>query len=244
MHCNLDERTAQSLRITALLSTLLLCASVVLGQAPVKEIDPEKPLHTPTGTKFLNEENAPDCTKEYGDLASCKSYLELVRAKDKDLLSAFSPGNTAFVCFRDYGDAFFIVTWQTPSAFGKGTLYSKTAPQHEYWAVSLASYTQYRDGVLGDFRAWLGYWKRLSFQQDEDAHISIDNPKHGKLYADRNEIKIGFGYENQLHTTTAYLLSIRRSTGRYQETFTAANKKGDQPTTNEVTGHCLHSAQE
>jgi hypothetical protein len=84
---------------------IIVCALVVgtvcAGQAPPKKSAPKKPAEKPT---FV----CPDAEAQ----EACKSYQELVKAKDKTL------PDDAYICFRKKEDEFFALTFSRNS-FGK-----------------------------------------------------------------------------------------------------------------------------
>jgi hypothetical protein len=178
-----------------------------------------------------------DCRTQWTGLESCNSFVELLGAKDKDLLGAFGSNQVTIVCFRSDEDAFVLINWETMGNFRKAPD-KPNKPSVLLLAPVIAEFAVYSDGVFNIFHSWIDYWKKLPDRSDADAVISATS-KDGTFRVDATEVNVSSSYENKLGTTTKHSVSVRRSTGRFSETISAPNKKGGKEDTFDRTGRCL-----
>lgn len=164
---------------------------------------------------------------------ACSAFKQLLEAHDTDILHAvMSP--TSYVCFRPIEVAFLIIHVEPPSAYGWRKDGSNVGQTQEI--TSSVSLTEYRDGVFYTMKDGRGYWRRFSPDEDPMFHSeSTEGMFKGlKISILGAEIFIDYPFENQAGGTTQYSLTLRRSTGRFIETFAGENA----PTTTH-SGACL-----
>jgi hypothetical protein len=99
-----------------------------------------------------------------------------------------------------------------------------------------AGLTEYRDGVFYAAHVGFDYWHRRMPGAAPTFHSeTTEGPFKGlTITVDENEVSVDYPFDNQIGGTTQYSLIIRRSTGRFIETFTSKNA----PVTTH-TGTCL-----
>ena len=164
---------------------------------------------------------------------ACKSFKQLLDASDKDVLELLSLP-TSYVCFRPTEDAFLLFHLEEPTQYMWQTLEGDAKGQTQYASPVLA---EFRDGVVYDTRAVIGAWYRHSPTDKEPLFkIRSDSPFNdgSTLTIDTAELSVQYPFKNQDGGTTQYSLVIRRSTGRFIETFAVENA----PTTTHA-GTCL-----
>jgi hypothetical protein len=186
---------------------------------------------------------------------ACKSYEELLKAKDVGLLT------DAYVCFRtgvaiagigapSNEDEFFVVAFSIPRFRQRRDKDSKQmVPDTEATYAGFGNIHTYKDGIE-DFAvmpslSFSGTWTpadsgrfisdTLNFknqdESDPDVGVSIDP----------NQFNAAYKYQNPLNKTMRYSLTIQRSTGRFSETYQEEPKEVPFKT---GTGRCVfHKAE-
>lgn len=145
---------------------------------------------------------------------ACTSFKQLLDAHDKDLVETFSTP-TSYVCFRPNEDAFLIFHVGAPEKDGWEKAEDNVGQTQGF--KKTAGLTEYRDGVFYTDHSVREYWRR--FRPDEEPLFHSES-KDLKITIDGTEISIDYPFTNQSNGTTQYSLTIRRSTGRFVETFT------------------------
>src|ERR1700676_1518152 len=198
---------------------VLIFNIVGAGQAPPKK--PARKTPAPQSTSLC-----PDAEAQPG----CKSYQELLKAKDKSL------PDDGYVCFRKKEDEFFVVTFTT-ATFTIKPYWDAEAKKLVLDNPQLGfGYAQtYKDGVLDSTRMpafnFSGQWKqRYSgsgyFNSDELNDKKQDENDHDVgVSIDETQIMVLFKYQNRLNNTIHYTLTIQRSTGRFTESFRPESEK-------------------
>lgn len=171
-----------------------------------------------------------ECT---GVLASpgCRSFAELLRARDKEIVSYIAPGNVFIACFRKESDVFFAISFPADKelVYGEETNHAQKAPAY-------VSYDRYKDGVSEDEQYFFGNFTRYShsslgitpsFSSDKD-----ESDKTRGAFVTDSEISISYSYDNANGGKTNYSAQIRKSTLRFVETFRAGDTQFNQ------TGYC------
>lgn len=195
-------------------SSLLLLLLFTVAQAQQK---PPENTQPPPNPKF------PTVTcSDAQTVKACTSFKQLLEAKDKETLESIS-SSTSYVCFRPNEDAFLIFhvnaprdnLWETLEAGGE----KQFAPQF---------LAEFRNGVLYNNTLAFGNWNRYSFGKEvtEPTFTSRSDEGHDDgaiVIIDAGEIAIEYPFKNQNSGTTQYSLTIRRSTGRFIETFSVEN---------------------
>jgi hypothetical protein len=149
---------------------------------------------------------------------ACNSFKQLLEAHDKDILASLSTP-TSYVCFRPKEDAFLIFHLL-------GTLgpWEKLEGAKEIkW--SSQAFAEFRDGVLYYDLYAIGAWNRMNPSDTEPVFKSsnVISNDDATVYIDAAEILVSYPFKNQNGGTTQYSLTIRRSTGRFIETFAIKN---------------------
>jgi len=210
----------------------VLTAAICSAQAPSKKPSPN--THA-THSSFV----CPDPEAQQ----ACKSYQELVKAKDEGL-----PASDAYICFRKNIDEFFVVSFFTPY-FRKHwdqELKQMVADESQHPGYGVAEV--YKDGVL-DLNTmpslfFSGQWQSLPFsgsgyfvsdkinrkkQDENDPNVGVS--------IDESQVSVGYKYKNRFDKTTQYTLTIQRSTGRFAESFLV---EADKVPFLERTGYCSY----
>ncbi|MGA3016014.1 MAG: hypothetical protein ABSF62_02765 [Bryobacteraceae bacterium] len=161
---------------------------------------------------------------------ACSSFKQLAEAHDKDILESLEP--PSYVCFRPNEDAFLIFHVDAPNTW----TWKKSDDEDGQIQTSRATLTTYRGGLLDVAKAGLGYWRRSWSGQEPyfDSESTEGIFKGLKITILPTQVFVEYPFQNQNGGTTQYSLTIRRSTGRFTETF-AVN---DTPSTTN-SGTCL-----
>lgn len=191
-------------------SSLLLLVLLNLAQAQQKTAEK---LRAPTKPKTPTV----NCSEAQTSKA-CRSFKQLLEAHDNDILDTLS-SPTSYVCFRPSEDAFLIFRVRAPYR----DLWKQPDDHVGETQPSSETLTEYRDGVLYNVVAGLGYWWRSS--PDGEPEFTLQNSRiEGLMLAIfPTEISIDYPFKKQNGGTTHYSLTIRRSTGRFIETFAGEN---------------------
>lgn len=148
-------------------------------------------------------------------VAACKSFEQLLEARDADILDSIKP--TSYVCFRPKEDVFWIFRFDKPRGW------SQPDSSDAQSTRGLASLVEYRNGVSSKAKLGLGTWSRVpSFggAADRFAYSPVEGRDKGlQFIIDSDEISVDFDYQNLDSERVFYSLQIRRSTGRFAETF-------------------------
>lgn len=158
----------------------------------------------------------------------CGSFAELLAHNDPDIADAFyddlSTSRTKYVCFDSGGPYFFIIDFSH---------YSTVFPGVED-DLSKASF---KDGQNSDEERWQLKW----FEPSATASIILkEKGKAEKTVGeiDSASLTIQTSFENKIRTTTTSLLRIRFSTGKFIESFSFNDRKGE-PVDFENSGQCM-----
>lgn len=202
--------------------TLLTLSSMAQGQQKTAK---KPPLPTTPKTPTVN------CSEAQISKA-CGSFKQLLEAKDKDLLDSLS-SPTSYVCFRPKEDAFLIFHVNAPRGLWE---HQENRVETQ---TSLQVLGEFRNGVFYHDTTVFGHWSRLSFDKEIMEPMftttsNMDDNEKATVNIDAAEISIEYPFKNQNGGTTQYSLIIRRSTGRFIETYSVENTPS---TTN--TGTCL-----
>ncbi|HKV04375.1 MAG TPA: hypothetical protein VJO53_04620 [Candidatus Acidoferrales bacterium] len=224
---------------------LVLClASQVQGQqqktAPAGQSSPSKAQSRPKEAKQGNSQfTCPD--PKAAD--ACKSFAELRKAGDEDVLPSYS-GRISLVCFRQQNDEFFILEVTDPS-FSQthfDRLTGKQVPDKDATDDAFGTIAGFAKGIedetilpifefSGKWVYRLGPW----FKADEINGSEISDRDHYGISANASQFIAGFRYKNRMEKDIDYSLVIQLSTGRFSEKFTEDQAKFPFSETN---GHC------
>jgi hypothetical protein len=146
----------------------------------------------------------------------------LLEAHDKNVLDSLS-SPTSYVCFRPNDDAFLIFHVEAPTQYSwQWEKLDGGAGERQHALPALA---EFRDGVLYRTTLGIGYWYRFgpgkepTFKSEPDERLK----ETAAVFMDDTEIFVDHPFKNQNGGTTQYSLTIRRSTGRFVETFAGEN---------------------
>jgi hypothetical protein len=218
------------------LSLLLLPALFFISadsdsQIPPKQSAPQKPA----------ERSAFSCPDAAAQPA-CKSYQELLKAKDTSL-----PADKAYICFRRRDDEFFVIYISQPSFL---KYWDKELQQvvtddspSPGWGLAQAYKGGILDSRLMPYLNFAGQWRLLPLSESEffvSQEINFKgqdkNDKDVGVTVDEHRVNLGFKYENPLGKTTQYTLTIQRATERFAESFLQEAEKVPL----ESAGYCVY----
>lgn len=187
-----------------------------------------------------------DCTKFRDFLPGCKSFNEMLEAKDKDITGQLSEDNNSYVCFRTDEDVFSIISVQRPAL----DQFKKVAGKpdvSEMFAFSTVS--RYKNGVSQDWRLFTGNWSKPTFAPVDRATYSahggsksVQAVDKSSLDIDDSEISVVYRWKNLRNTITTYTMKIRRSTHRLLETVQAPPGLADKDRSvsqSTMQGYCV-----
>lgn len=174
---------------------------------------------------------------------ACKSYEELVRAKDIGLRSRAG----GCVCFRKDSDEFFEVSFRQPYFPKHWNAELKTMEvDPEATRVGYGSAHSYKDGVDTSgvmpsvifSGTWHTFGESAYFNAEKINFTKIDvsDPDVG-LTIDDSQFNLGWKYQNKFDKFVKYSLTIQRSTGRFTESFQEESEKVPFATN---AGHCVY----
>ncbi len=183
-----------------------------------------------------------DCTQLSYAAPGCKSYNELIASNDSDIISSLKVSGDAFVCFIPDDDEFFVATFTQPA---ETDYVPTTARPSRLEAPGFFSYSKFKNGVQDSDNTLFGNWvkfKNLAVPQTFSAKDEADQT-HANI--SDSEVAYDASFQNLNNTKTTYALQIRRSTLRFNETYTfpqvatptkTAVKSSDRI---EANGHCV-----
>jgi len=216
----------------SLIVCVLVAGTVCAGQAPPKKSAPKKPTEHAT---FV----CPDAEAQQ----ACKSYQELLKAKDTGL-----PTSDAYVCFRKKTDEFFVVHISQPYFPQHWDKESKQMVADESPRPGFGYVQTYKDGVLDSNTmptlSFSGQWQRFPFSESSVFNadtiyltkLDKNDPNVG-VFIDETQDNIGYKYKNTFDKTMQYTLTIQRSTGRFAERFL---EEAEKVPLLDRTGYCAY----
>ena len=160
---------------------------------------------------------------------ACRSFKQLVDAHDADILDRIS-APPLYVCFRPDEDSFLMISFREPRKY----LWKQAKDSTDETQLAFLRVDEYRDGVSRSFKTADGVWRR--YRADTQPFMEIDMKDGFKGTVSENELVISYPFKNQEGGMTQHSLSLRRSTGRFMESFTIV------PSTNSfatASGSCL-----
>jgi hypothetical protein len=176
-----------------------------------------------------------DCaTVEAG--ASCRSYNELIKSGDKDILRDVSGSFDAYVCFLTDEDTFVVIDTSPPFDI----LFKKSAISPRLTEQNSASFlSRYKNGIIDDGLMAQGKWIKNSVTSEAPIFRSPSANDPGAT-VDDSEVTFHYSYKNTHGRKVNYDISIRRSTKRFSETsdIPISQDKKEEPSRYTNTGHC------
>lgn len=186
-------------------------------------------------------EHSYDCSQLPYSSAGCSSYDQMVSKGDKDLAENFKDNLHSFVCFRPNEDTFIVLSFPDPVKESFAPVPSKPGITK---TTGFFEYERFKDGVSEESEIALGDWTKLKIT-DSVPFFSTANTADPNATLSETELDYTHSFKNLAGTTTRYVLQLRRSTLRFNETFTYAEASPKQstkqtPSQNQVTvsGYC------
>jgi hypothetical protein len=201
--------------------TLMVSPSIAQTAAKSKSVAAPKPVDP---TRICPDPDA---------AVACKSFRQLLDAHDTGILDSIKP--SAYVCFRPKSDVFFIFQYAKPISW------SEADSDGIRTAAGRFSFTEYRNGLASNGRYGPGTWRQgPAVSETGPAVVGFESSSSSPLNKglnvsmDSDEIGVQFDLPTTNNETVKHAVSIRRSTGRFAETF----KLQEKPLTEDV-GACL-----
>jgi hypothetical protein len=160
-----------------------------------------------------------DCTTLETPSSGCRSYNEMVTNGDKDLLGILD--STTYVCFRPMEDVFFTMSYSSPDY----NLFMKSATSQAYEQFAFFLYARFKGGVVDESQMFSAKWKKFAKDGQTPIYLSISDPKRASnTSVSDSELSVQYAFTNRSNTNTTYLVTVRRSTLRFLETYEWENK--------------------
>lgn len=215
-------RTTQESRMRRSFLSLLFISFAGWSQPPKQLPRPATKPKTPTV----------NCS-EPQSLKACSSFKQLLEAHDKEILESISQP-TSYACFRPTDDAFLIFHADDPGRYGWKKSDDGFGEMKQF--PTSARLTEYRDGVSYSIKDGRASWYRSAPDAQPVFNFESKDGRFKGLTIDiyPAEILVAYPFDNQASVTTQYSLAIRRSTGRFTETYSS---EGTPSTTH--SGTCV-----
>lgn len=196
--------------------SFLVVGTVCAGQALHKKSAPQKPAEQ---LAFV----CPDAEAQQ----ACKSYQELLKAKDTSL-----PVGSAYICFRKHVDEFFAIKFSQPFFLKHWDETSKQMVTANTPSPG-SGYTQtYKNGVqdtsIVPTFSFVGQWRPFPYSESGVFVSDVinmtkqdENDPNVGVSIDEAQVSVGFKYKNRFDKTMLYTLTIQRSTRRFAESCRA-----------------------
>jgi hypothetical protein len=176
-------------------------------------------------TDYVKNTDCPDRDAYY----ACKSFRELVKAQDADIVRDLAQQDHIYACFRPEDDVFSEVVFSNPA--------SSTVASHE----GTVAINYYKSGVKSSDMSIrnTGQWKSVAASQP----ISFDAPHRlpvGATFQGDNiriqdaRLEATETYKNTDGLDTTHTYTLQLSTGRFIETYEV-----QAPNKTEYPGRCL-----
>jgi hypothetical protein len=195
---------------------------------------------------------AQNCSGETA--VACRSFRELLRASDPDLIDILGRLGEVYVCYRPDEDSFFTLYFADP--YQRGWRKSEESDMDLFklprgYLVQLADLgvNYYEKGVAveNNHIEGFGQWSYLVLDKDlpweQLTKVAVSNAKMTPLggrdegpEVDDSLVKVTESYKNRKSEDVQHILQIQRSTGRYTEAFI---KRATGETFLDYSGQCL-----
>jgi len=176
---------------------------------------------------------------EYDNLASCKTFDEMLRAKDQDILDDLQEGVETFVCFdkpapESDTDRFYLVDFDMPTSWHQDKPDEDGNPSLNYkgtsWGLRLGVYSNgnrkdfgYGGNLSWEFNVPKGSPLPQAYRTPPEDTNPFGNSSNGNgytglrsVYIDNTSVTITTYSTNPDRTRSPEVLAIRRSTGRFE----------------------------
>jgi hypothetical protein len=157
---------------------------------------------------------------------ACNTFKAMAEANDRDIVSVIDGTQVAYVCPRPKVDEFFVVSFTRPEEYK----YIPIDPKNPKGAVTqtdVVSFIVYALGVEASNLYELGTWKRLVNDPAIDFTVFTSSQESTGLEVriDAAEVYLKSEFKNANGTQTVNMQTIRRSTGRFRETWAIKDAK-------------------
>jgi hypothetical protein len=178
-----------------------------------------------------------------------KSFQELIRANDPDVMSDLAHQDHVYVCFLPAKDEFFEVTYSEPPwisfAPPDAEQVKNGIPKYALTIIGGSEFTYYKNGIgeenmsLHNIGDWIYF--PLGDKTDPQSMRRNATSKRARFKGKNIEIKddrwtLTETYKNQADTETTRTVTIQLGTGRFKETFVLTGTGKD---VSERSGRCL-----
>ena len=160
---------------------------------------------------FAQDTHSVDCAKF--NSPACTSFNEMLSKGDDEISNAIKT-DTAFVCFREYEDAFLIISFQQPI----DRLFRISTPNISTQS-GMVWYLRFKDGVSDDEQVSGGKWKKLQIGDTPSISFASEPGRESSASINDSEVTFSYTFKNLSGTKTEYSLQIRRSTMRFHEIY-------------------------
>ncbi len=185
------------------------------------------------------------CASDLTPSRSCLSFKELIDARD-DIRNTVATADEAFVCFEPQEDRFFVVDFELPQHF-----WVVKSPLIEEQVGSIR-WLDFDNGSPSGFHVAFGRWTKPREGNDLDPTFVGESPFRNKgtkrpqdstkAFIEATDLTMSYTFQNRGGTQTLLELGIRRSTGRFIESF-SWREPGRGAQQNDVAGRCFHYRQ-
>jgi hypothetical protein len=196
---------------------VLIVASIVAGQTPSQPSANQAVKSGAAQKTATRKDNARFTCPDALAAEACKSFEELYKAGDESVRPS-NNARTGYVCFRPKSDEFFIL-----QLFGQESV-SGAAISREFgygYIGVFAHGVEDSSTPPGSFSfsgAWTGPLSP-TFTAAKINDQSVSDPNVIGLVLDPEQFMMAWRYKNEIGKDTDYRLVVRRSTGRYYESF-------------------------
>lgn len=181
--------------------------------------------------------------------SACRSFRELVRASDPEIMYDLSHQDHVYACFLPRKDEFFEVLYSEPNWYGfqppSPEEIKQGVPQNTLTITGGTRLTYYADGIVDENKSLWSYgnWIYFSLGAKTDLQSMRKSATSRQAQFKGQNIEIDDGhwtltetYKNQAETETQRTVTVQLVTGRFKESFVFA-KSGKE--IGESSGRCL-----
>jgi hypothetical protein len=184
-----------------------------------------------------------------GAASACKSFQELVRANDPDVMDDLAHQDHVYACFLPGKEDFFEVIFSEPTPFGfgapSGDETKEGVPSNALTEPGGSEFAYYTNGVGDENKTLhnLGTWIYYPLGEKTDPQSLKRNAsskqaqfKGKNIEIDSDRWALTETYKNQAGTETQHTVTVQLATGRFREQFVLTASGRD---TSDTSGRCL-----
>jgi len=181
--------------------------------------------------------------------AACRSFQELVAARDPDVMDDFALRDHVYACFLPREDEFFELGfndprphgWHRPDTYEQASGYSSNS----FLFTTASTLNYFKDGVWDksrmyrDVGRWIYYPMDSSADPDALGVFAAGNAaeyKGNNIQIDGANLSFTDRYKNKVGTETEHSIDVQLSTGRFTERYEVI---GSGETADRTSGRCL-----